>query len=59
MMFNIINLIFTMFVLMTDSPQHVDPDLASKKLILSLTIAFLIFGIAYLLWQSFFVIPSE
>ena len=48
-----------MFVLMTDSPQHVDPDLTSKKLILSLTIAFLIFGIAYLLWQSFFVIPSE
>ncbi len=59
MMFNIINLIFTMFVLMTDSTQHADPDLGSKKMILTLTIAFLIFGIAYLLWQSFFVIPSE
>ena len=59
MMFNIINLIFTMFVLMTDSNQHADPDLGSKKTILTLTIAFLIFGIAYLLWQSFFVIPSE
>ena len=59
MMLNIINLIFTMFVLMTDSKQHADPDLGSKKMILILTIAFLIFGIAYLLWQSFFVIPSE
>ena len=59
MMLNIINLIFTMFVLMTDSNQHADPDLGSKKIILTLTIDFLIFGIAYLLWQSFFVIPSE
>ena len=58
-MLNIINLIFTMFVLMTDSNQHADTDLGSKKIILTLTVAFLIFGIAYLLWQSFFVIPSE
>ena len=48
-----------MFVLMTDSNQHADPDLGSKKIILTLTVAFLIFGIAYLLWQSLFVITSE
>ena len=41
MMLNIINLIFTMFVLMTDSDQHADPDLGSKKIILTLTVAFL------------------
>jgi len=59
MMFNIINLILNMFVLLSDSTEHVDHEQGTKKLILTLTVIFLVFGIAYLLWQSFFVIPSE
>tara|TARA_B100000029_G_C17609532_1_gene968991 strand:+ start:14903 stop:15133 length:231 start_codon:yes stop_codon:yes gene_type:complete len=65
MMFDIINLVYTIFVLSSNSNHHDpnsihdDPDIGAKKLILTLTVAFLIFGIAYLVWQSFFVIPSE
>tara|TARA_Y100000590_G_scaffold451397_1_gene592738 strand:+ start:13568 stop:13741 length:174 start_codon:yes stop_codon:yes gene_type:complete len=56
---------YTIFVLSSNSNHHDpnsihdDPDIGAKKLILTLTVAFLIFGIAYLVWQSFFVIPSE
>ena len=56
-MFDIVNLVLNIFVMLSGSEQH--NDQGTKKLILTLTVILLVLGIAYLLWQSFFVIPSE
>ena len=56
-MFDIFNLVLNIFVMLSGSEQHNDQE--TKKLIVTLTVIFLVLGIAYLLWQSFFVIPSE
>ncbi len=56
-MFDIVNLVLNIFVMLSGSEPH--NDQGTKKLIITLAVILLVLGIAYLLWQSFFVIPSE
>ena len=56
-MFDIVNLVLNIFVMLSGSEQH--NDQGTKKLIITLAVIFLVLGIVYLLWQSFFVIPPE
>ena len=56
-MFDIVNLVLNIFVMLSGSEHH--NDQGTKKLIITLTVISLVLGITYLLWQSFFVIPSE
>ena len=56
-MLNVLNSIYMIFALLA---QTEDPgNQSTKKLILSLAVAFLVFGIIYLFWQTFYNIPPE